>query len=160
LKHSEGEEEMAREVLERAALTSALNTYLDGRGWTDVTFKEGFDIETTIDPPLVAVHFLPTNAETLQIGNVEDKLFRRVVQFDAYMENELRASAIQDDIMDFADLIPVIITDPLQNALVVGSLICQDNDSIYGENFAPILTDVKVKRWRSIVRATYEAHYP
>ena len=148
---------MARELIERSALTSALKTYLEAKGWS-VTYREGFP-NTDLTVPTVGVHFMPTSKETLQLGDTDEKLFKRVVQFDAYMENEGRASSICDDIMDFAELESVVITDIVNN-LVVGSLTCQDNDSIYSETFAPNLTDVTVKKWRGIVRATYEAHYP
>jgi hypothetical protein len=149
---------MARELIERSALTLSLKTYLEARGWS-LIYREGFPDEELV-VPTVAVHFMPTNKETLQLGNTDEKLFKRVVQFDAYMENEGRAGAVCDDIMDFAELESVAIVDIVQDNAIVGSLTCQNNDSIYSETFAPNLTDVKVKRWRGIVRAIYEAHYP
>lgn len=151
---------MARELIERASLTTALSAYVLTQGWADITFKEGFDVESTVAVPLIAVHFLPSGKQTLQLGDTDQKLFKRVVQFDAYMENENRAGAIIDDLMDFAELVSVTLVDVVNNSTPIGSLTCQDNDSIYGETFAPNLTDVKVKRWRGIVRATYEAFYP
>lgn len=149
---------LARELIERAALTSALTTYLSGKGWTGLTYREGFP-DLDIEVPSVAIHFMPTHKDTLQLGDTDEKLFTRVVQIDTYMENEGRAASICDDIMDFAELESVVIVD-IVNSETVGSLTCQDNESIYSEIFAPILTDVKVKRWRGIVRATYQAHYP
>jgi hypothetical protein len=148
---------MARKYYERRSLRNALNTYLTSKSWTDITYREGFANEETITVPLVAVHFLPTNSVPLQIGSGSEKLFKRVVQIDAYMESEPRADAICDDIMDFLDIVPVSIVDA--TSAMLGSLICQDTGSIYSETFAPILPNPKVIRWRGIVRATLEAHY-
>lgn len=148
---------MAKKTLERRCVRVALDTYLDSRGWNDLVFKEGFRNEETIDPPIIAVHFLPTKGKAFQLGNTAERLYSRVVQVDCYMENENRADSVIDDIMDFFDLSPVAIVD--SGSTVLGSIICQDSESIYGEIFKPNLTSPKLLWWRGIVRATMEAHY-
>ena len=148
---------MARKYFERRSFRNELSTYLTSKGWTDVTYKEGFQGDTTISIPTVAIHFLPGSNKAFQLGSTGERLFKRVIQVDAYMESEPRADSISDDIMDFIDYTPVSIID--NTSAVLGSLICQDSESIYGETLKPILTDPKLLRWRGVVRATLEAHY-
>jgi len=149
---------MARKQYELRAFRNALNDYLGGLGWTELEFREGFKSEKTIQVPSVAIHFLPSNKEELQIGGRgSEDLNRRLIQIDCYMETEDRAEAITDDCMDFIDLEAVLIKDPSDNTL--GTLICKDTSSIYSETLPPLLTDPKLKRWRGVVRATLESHY-
>lgn len=148
---------MARKYFERRSLRNELSTYLTGLGWSDVTYREGFQNEETVSIPSVAVHFLPGNNKAFQIGDTGERLFKRVVQIDCYMETEHRADAIADDIMDFFDLESVDIINNVSANL--GALVCQDTESIYSDTMRPIMENPKLLRWRSIVRATLEAHY-
>jgi hypothetical protein len=148
---------MARKQYEIRAFRDALDDYLGTAGWTGLEFREGFKSEKVIVVPTVAVRFLPSNKRELQIGGKNgENLDRRVVQVDCYMESEDRANAITDDIMDFIELETVIIKDPADT--ILGTLICNDTNSIYGDVLPPILPDPKLKRWRGVVRATLESH--
>lgn len=151
---------MARRPYEKRSVGQALQTYLNNLGWTSLKYAEGFQSEDTIENPQITVRFVPSSIKNLQIGRVEggDRVFIRRVQVDAYMESESRVDAIIDDIMDFIDLIPVQITDLNSNNL--GTIICYDTESIYSETLPPLTTLPKLLRWRGIVRAEMEAHYP
>lgn len=148
---------MAKKSVERRCVRVALTTWLNARGWTTVDYAEGFQSSATIFVPLVAVHFLPGNVKPFQIGNTTEKLYNRVVQVDCYMESEDRADGIMDDVMDFFDVTPIAIVD--HNSTTLGSIICQDSESIYGEKLRPNLSEPKILWWRSIIRCTMEAHY-
>jgi hypothetical protein len=149
---------MARKQFELRAFRNALDDYLGGIGWTGLEFREGFKSEKTITVPTVAVRFLPSNKQEMQIGGRgSEDLNRRIVQIDCYMESEDRAEAITDDCMDFIDLETVLIKDPTDQTL--GTLICRDTNSIYSEVLAPLLPDPILKRWRGVIRATLESHY-
>lgn len=150
---------MARQRYEKRSFGTALTTYLQAIGWV-VTYTEGYKSDSPIQPPQIAVTFPPSTRRELQLGRLpgKDSLFRRIVQVDAYMENEERADAIIDDIMDFIDITPISVVD--QNTNFLATLICQDTESIFGEVLPPITTDPKIGRWRGVVRAQMEAHYP
>jgi len=149
---------MARKQFELRAFRNALDAYLTTVGWTGLEFREGFKSEKTIQVPTVAIRFLPSNKEEMQIGGRGgEDLNRRVLQIDCYMETEDRAEAITDDCMDFIDFETVLIKDPSDNLL--GTLICRDTNSIYSETLPPLLPDPKLKRWRGVIRATLESHY-
>ena len=148
---------MAIKQYEIRSLSTALSTYLSTAGWTNLTFKEGFRSEDTIVVPLIAIRYLPSTKKAIQLGGPSgEKLFQRILQIDAYMETEARSLAVTDDIMEFLDIVPVTIVN--EAADVLGTLICQDTNSIYSDNSPPILTNPKVLRWRGIIRATLEAH--
>lgn len=148
---------MSSKKLEIRSLRNSLTTYLASASWTGLQFSEKFG-EDTVTVPLIAIHYLPSAGKNLQLGGKgNEKLYQRVIQIDAYMETEDRADAIVDDVMDFFDLVSVVIVD--QSNQPVGSLICQNSDTIYGDTLAPILDNPKVTRWRGIIRATVEAHY-
>jgi hypothetical protein len=151
---------MATSRFEKRSLRTALDTYLTSLGWTDLRFAEGFKAEDTITNPLVAIRFVPQTVRNLQLGRVtnQDRLYVRRVQIDCYMENEARAEDIMEDVMEFADIVPITITD--MNSNVLGSLICYNTEEIYGETLPPMTTQPKLLRWRSIVRWEAEAHYP
>jgi|ERR1041385_3643372 hypothetical protein len=149
---------MARKQYESRAFRLGLEAYLGLVGWTGLDFREGFKSDKTIVVPGVAIRFLPSNKKSLQLGGRgNEDLNKRVIQIDCYMESEDRANAITDDCMDFLDFEPVYIKDPTDQ--VIGTLICQDTESIYAEVLPPILPDPRIKRWRGVVRATLEAHY-
>lgn len=150
----------AKTYFERRSLRNALEQYLVAAGWAGTnapTYGEGFQSDETIGTPLVAITIVRPVRVSLQLGNGE-KMFNRTIQIDCYMETEPRAMAITDDISDFMDVIPINIVD--NASVVLGSLICQDTESIYSEILPPILNNPKVIRWRGIVRGTYEAFYP
>lgn len=148
---------MARKYHERRSLASALLTYLTARGWNITEIREGFLSEDTITVPTVSVYFLPSVFEELEIGRT-NKTFIRRVQVDAYMENEGRADAIGDDIMDFIDETPVVVEDVITD-IDLANMICYDTQSISSETVPPIFKEAKVKHWRSVTKATYETHY-
>jgi len=151
---------MARRNYEKRAFGNALITYLGTKGWSGLTYSEGYGNQHAIKPPQIAVTFPPSRKKELQLGrtSTSDAVFNRVIQVDAYMETEMRADAIIDDIMDFIDLTVVVINDPSSNFL--GTLICQNTESIFGETLPPITNDPKIGRYRGVVKAQMEAHYP
>jgi hypothetical protein len=150
---------MARRLYEKRSFGVALIDFLEDLGWMNLTYSDR-NKSTAIKPPEIAVTMPPSSKRELQLGRQEgqDSVFKRIIQVDAYMESEERADAIIDDIMDFIDLTPVIITDPGNND--IGTFICQDSETIFGESLPPITTDPAIGRWRGIVRAQMEAHYP
>lgn len=149
---------MARKFHERRSLSSALHTYLAGKGW-DIGSKvlEGFQSGETVVAPVVSVYFQPNAINELEIGRVA-KTFTRRVQIDAYMKNEATAEAIGDDIMDFLDDVPITVKDTETNE-DLASMIVYDTRSITSETVPPILKEAKVKHWRNVSKATYEVHY-
>ena len=150
---------MARKTYEITAFRSALSTYLSSHGWTGINYKERFPTDSQIVIPTVAITFTqPSRSRALQLGDTGEKLFRRLIQVDCFMENNERAEGISDDIMDFMDMIAVSIVNKMSDQ-PVGTLICYDTESIYADIVPPDLEITKVNRWRAIVRGTYEAHY-
>jgi hypothetical protein len=151
---------MATQRYEKRSLRTALETYLTSKGWTDLRYEENRKSVDTISNPMVAIKFVPSTVRGLQIGRVsnQDRLYVRRVQFDCYMDTESRAEDIMEDIMEFVDLVPVTVTDHIGN--VLGSLICYNEESIYGEILPPMTTQPKLLRWRSITRCEMEAHFP
>ncbi len=140
------------------AIRNQLDDYLGTQGWTGIEYREGFKSEKVITIPTISVRYLPGNKESMQLGGKDgEDLLRRVVQIDCYMETEDRAGAAVDDAMDFFDLETVLIKDP--DDTVLGTIICPNSQTIYGEVIPPLLTDPIVKRWRGVVRATLETHY-
>lgn len=150
----------AKQDLEIRALTSAIDTHLQSAGWGSITFNDGFEVGDQITPPLIALHWLPNGPEPFQMGDTVQKYYQRVLQIDTYMETKGRVFALNDELMDYLDLMAVSVVDPLNGNAIVGSITCQDTDSIYSEIAPPNLTNPKVIRWRGICRATLEIHYP
>jgi hypothetical protein len=149
-----------KQDLEIKALIDVLKTHLQTTGWGTIEFQDGFSVNQDIQPPFIAVHFLPNGPKPMQLGDTKEKYYERVTQIDCYMETKGRASSIIDDLMDYIDIMVVPIADPLNGNAIVGSITCQNTDSIYGEIAPPNLGNPKVMRWRAIVRATLDAHYP
>lgn len=149
---------MANHKAEIRSFRNALDTYLTSAGFSGLDFREEFP-STTITVPSVAIHYLPTNKKAMQIGGKSggEDLLSRTIQVDVYMESKDRADVIVESIMDFIELTSIAIVDKDTNT--VGSLICWDDDKIYGDTLAPILTNPQLLRWRGIVRAPMEAHY-
>lgn len=149
---------MANKKFEIRAIRNGIDDYLGILGWLGIEYREQFKSEEVIKVPTVAVRYLPSTKESLQLGGKGgEDLIRRVVQVDCYMETEDRAEKITDDIMDFFDLETIIIKD--QNDVTLGTVICPNSESIYSEVIPPLLTDPKVLRWRGVIRATLESHY-
>lgn len=151
---------MARRTYEKRSLGDALQTYLTSKGWTTITYADGYKSQATVKNPQVTITMPPSTIKELQLGRIEGgaRMFSRRIQVDAYMESEPRADAIIDDIMDFIDLVPVSIVDP--TATVLGTLICYNTESIYGETLPPATSLPTVLKWRGVVRAEMEALYP
>lgn len=150
----------AKTYYERRGFRLALQTYLETAGYTGtnaVSYREGFRSEQPIIPPTVSITIINPRKATLELAP-DSNLYRRTFQVDAYMESEERAMSICDLVMDFMDLIPIAIIDENNNGL--GSLICYDTDSIVSDVLPPILTNPKSIRWRGVIKAPYEAHYP
>lgn len=149
---------MANKNYEIRAIRNQLDDYLGLQGWTGIDYREGFKSEKVITIPTVSVRYLPSTKGSLQLGGKGgEDLIRRVVQIDCYMETEDRAGQIVDDCMEFFDLETIVIKDPAN--IVLGTIICGNSESIYGETVPPLMTDPIIKRWRGIVRATLETHY-
>jgi len=144
---------------ERHSLASALGTSLNNTGWGIGQVREGFQSELEIQPPMVAVVFLPSRMIELQLGRklTGNKSYRRAIQVTSYMETEPRAMAIGDDVADFLDLFYINITDPSSNN--IGVLYCPDSESIVVDTLPPNISDARVQRWKSVVSAVLEADY-
>jgi hypothetical protein len=151
-----------KQRLERRAVLIAIQSYLESAGYTGpnaITYREGFRSDQPIVPPTVSVTFISPAKTALQMGGSgHDSVYKRTVQVDAYMESEQRASSVCDLVMDFMDLVPIGILDGTGSG--VGSLICQDTESIISELLPPILTNPKSIRWRGVIKGVYEAYYP
>jgi hypothetical protein len=147
---------------QRSALL-ALQNYLEAEGWTGpnaLTYRDGYQSEETIEPPMVAITFPPSRIKTIQMGRVagQDRVYTRRVQVDVYMEDEPRTQGLLDDIMVFIDETCVFIKN--ENNQELGTLICHDSESIYADTVPPFMANPKNLRYRGIVRAEMEAHYP
>jgi len=149
---------MARKYHERRSLATALNSFLQGRGW-DIPIKEGWQHEAAITPPIIGVHFLPSIFSELEIGRGDKKRdFIRRVQIDCYMTNESTADAITDDIADFIDEASITVSDTGTNA-ELGYMFVPDSRSITTEVVPPVMREPKSLRWRGVIKATYEVFY-
>lgn len=150
---------MARKYHERRSLATALRTYLDAKGWNTTAIKEGYQHDAAINPPMVAVHFMPSAFSSLEIGRGDSKRnFVRRVQIDCYMESESRADAITDDIADFIDETTIIIRDT-ETTAELGYMFIPDFNAVTTETIPPIMKEPKVARWRGVVKCTYESYY-
>jgi hypothetical protein len=148
-----------KQDIEIAALAASINTYLSSHNFTSIEINSGFIADEQIMPPMISLYFLPNGPEPFQLGNTTEKLYKRVLQFDIYMENRQRVTTLVDLLMDYLDTTAIYLSDPIQG-IIVGSLTCQNTDSIYGQVVTPNWEKAKVIRWRGIVRGTLEAHYP
>lgn len=148
---------MARKYNERRSFATALNTYLQAKGW-NLPIKEGWQHEGTITPPMIGIHFLPSAFTSLEIGRGDKKRdFIRRIQIDCYMENEFTADAITDDIADFVDDVNITVQEVGTNTEL--GYMFSDTESISIETIPPMLTQPKVLRWRGVIKATYEVFY-
>lgn len=142
---------------ERRAIRLALESYLIGQGWTNLTFDEGFMSEKTITVPLITIELVRPAKASLEMGGNPSKVYKRNIQVDCYMESEPRTMAVTDLIMDFIELTPVQIID--ETTSVIGNLICFDNNTIISDVLPPVLVDPKLLRWRGVVKSVWEAQY-
>lgn len=151
---------MARSKHEQRSILNELNTFLTARGWTGITYSDGYQPEAPIVPPQVTVTFPPSSPVELQLGRVrgEQSLYQRSVLINAYMETEGRASDMVDDIMDFLEFECVEIKDNLNTSL--GTVQCNLVAGIVGQVFPPIMGDPKNIRWRGAVTAPMQSYYP
>lgn len=150
---------MTKKYFERRSLASALGTSLNGLNWSIGQVREGFQSELPIAPPVVALHFLPSNYIELQMGRsvTGEKSFNRRIQVDCYMESEPRAMSISDDVAEFLDSMYVAIADP--SGTVLGHIYCPDSTTIITDMMTPRMSDPLSIRWRGIIVATLESDY-
>lgn len=150
---------VAKKYFERHSLASALGTSLNNTGWAIGQVREGYQSQEPLDPPVVAVHFLPSNYIELQLGRsvTTDKIFERRIQIDCYMETEPRAMSIADDAAEFLDSMFINIVNP--SGAILGQLYVPDSETIITDTLAPRTTDPTIIKWRGIVQATLEADY-
>lgn len=149
---------MARKYHERRSLATALDTYLTAKNW-NLTIKEGWSSEATIQPPMIAVHFLSNAFNNLEMGRGDKKRdFVRRVQIDCYMDNESTVDAITDDIADFVDEVSITVLE-VGTGAELGYMFVPDTSSITTETVPPILRDPQILRWRGVIKATYEVFY-
>jgi hypothetical protein len=149
-----------KQDLEIAKIASAITTFLSSNGFNNVEVNSGFIVDEQIIPPMLSLYYLPNGPEPFQLGNTTEKLYKRVLQVDLYMDTRQKVTTLVDLLMDFFDTMAIYIEDPMQNNAFVGSVTCQNSDSIYGQVVTPNFEKPKVIRWRGIVRVTIEAHYP
>lgn len=147
---------------EQRSTLLALKTYLESNGWSGmgITYTDGYQTETVITVPQVVVTFPPSHIRTLQMGRVagKDRMYVRRIQVDVYMEDEPRTQSILDTIMDFFDETCIYIKNESNTEL--GTLICYNSETIFADTIPPLMATPKNLRWRGVVRAELEAHYP
>jgi hypothetical protein len=151
---------MAKVRYEQRSTLDALKTYLIAAGWNDIKYTDGYQPEDTIENPQVVVTFPPSRIRTLQMGRIsgKDRMYKRRVQVDVYMESEVRVQGILDDIMDFMDETCIFIKN--ENGVEMGTLICYDSESIYADTIPPFMTNPQLLRYRGVVRGEFESFYP
>lgn len=150
---------MASKFFERRAIRNQLKIYLESKGWTGLTWAEGYDIDSTVVPPYITVILDDMGKEVLEMGNdpLINKIFARRVQVNVYMESEDRTSAVTDDISDFMDIDVISIKDNNNN--VLGTMI-SDTETIIGDMMPPSLNQETNLEWEGVVACSYKAHYP
>lgn len=151
---------IARTRYEQRSVLNEIQAFLTARGYTGITYTDGYQPENPIAPPQVTVTFPPSSPSPLQLGRVrgEESYYTRTVVVNAYMENEGRAQTIIDDIMDFWEFECVEIKDHNNNPL--GTVQCDDIQSIVGQVFPPIMGATQSQRWRGAVTAPVKSFYP
>jgi hypothetical protein len=144
-----------KQYYEERAVSTALLTYLNTAGWSDIVIKEGWDNKTPIALRDISVYVVRNSKTQLEMGS-KSKTFKRPIQVDAYMETEAQAGAIADDIMEFMDDVPLNIVD--ETAAILGTMECA-TDSIVSDTLPPNYSNPQVTWWRGVVRGTYESNY-
>jgi hypothetical protein len=152
---------MTSRFFERRSFRNQLKTYLDLRGWTDLTWSESFSSQELdeIVPPFIGVTVIDFGKDELEMGGnpSKNKLYARRVQANLYMESADRVDALCDDIGDFMDLEVIIIKDNNNN--ILGSM-SSDTASIVSDTFDPDLEGEKNLMWEGVVACMYEVYYP
>jgi hypothetical protein len=150
---------MASKFFERRAIRNQLKIYLESKGWLNLLWAEGFDIDSTVTPPYIAVMLDDMGRETIEMGNnpLINTIFARRAQINVYMESEDRTSAITDDISDFLDIEIISIKDNNNN--ILGTMI-SSTETIIADLFSPSVTQESNLEWEGVVACTYQAHYP
>jgi len=147
---------MAKIRFERRSFATELLTYLQGRGWNDVTeIREQFIKDIPLTLPAVGVHFIPSRIKELQLGR-NAPTYTRAIQVDVYMESEQRSEAIIDDIGDFMDEISIAVKDTSSNII---AYMVSETDSILLDNPPLQATSPELIRWRGVASCIYEVHY-
>jgi hypothetical protein len=150
----------ASRFFERRSIRNQLKIYLEARGWTDLTWSEGFSAITlaTIEPPFISVILEDLGRSTLEMGDNSqvNQLYNRRAQINVYMENADRVDSLMDEIGEFMDLEPIIIKDNSNN--VLGSMI-SSTESILMTTIPPDPNEETVE-WHGIVACMYETYYP
>ena len=152
---------MTSRFFERRSVRNQLKTYLEAKGWTDLTWAEGFTAYTLdiTAPPFIGVMLDDLGKEELELGNDPsiNKIYARRLQVDVFMESEDRVEALSDDISDFLDLEVIIIKDNASN--ILGSMV-SDTSSILARTEDPFLDQEANLDWSGTVSCIYEVHYP
>jgi hypothetical protein len=148
-----------KQDIETVALAADITTYLSSHGYTGIEINSAFIADEQIKPPMMSLYYLPSGPEPFQMGNTTEKLYKRVLQIDLYMESRQKVTALVDLFMDYLDTMAIYLIDPMTGT-TVGSLTCQDTDSIYGQVVTPTFDKARIVRWRGILRGTVQAHYP
>lgn len=149
---------MDRIRYESRALSAALLTYLQGRGFNIDKVEEAFFKEVPLTIPAISVHFVSSKMQERQMGR-DAKSFKRPIQVDAYMESELRAKGIIDAVGDFMDEITVSVTDPMNSNALLAYMTCFDTESIVLDTLPPITTSPELIRWRGVAKCVYDVDY-
>lgn len=143
-------------VLEQKAIISDLTTYLATKGWSNLTYTDGWN-EMDISNPLVNIYVIDNGPKSLGLGKTSERLYDRILQIDVFMENEDRVQAILQDLVEWMDR-SITIYD--LDSAVIGSFTCVMDESIATSISPPELNNPEILRWRGIVRGDFEAHYP
>lgn len=151
---------MSRLEDEQRAIRVGLASFLQGKGWTNLNYEEGWG-ERDIEKPLVNVYILDDGKSAIELGHIASthKLFNRTAQIDVFMESESRVKTLCDDIMDYIDLTSFTIID-LFTTSGVGYLTFPDTNSIRSNFLPPSFNNPEILRWRGSVRGDIEAYYP
>lgn len=152
---------MTSRFFERRSIRNQLKTYLEDKGWDDLTWAEGFTAYTldVVAPPFIGVILDDLGREELELGadSTTNKAYTRRLQINVVMESEDRVEALSDDISDFLDLEVIIIKDNGGNTL--GSMI-SDTSSILTRTEDPLLDQEANLDWSGTVSCMYDVHYP
>jgi hypothetical protein len=136
----------------------AVEDFLTAKGYTNLVYTDGYQPDTIVQSPHVAVSMPPTSQTELQLGRGDERTYTRLVTINAYMENEGRASDVVDALMEFLDEVCVVIRD--HTGAELGTMIVYDTESIRGEVIPPIMNVPEELRWRGTAQGRYESYYP
>lgn len=149
---------MGKIRFESRALSSALLTYLQGKGWNVSKVEEAFITDVPLTVPAVSVTFIQSREHEREMGRTH-KAFKRPVQVDVYMESKSRAQEITDDIGDFMDEQTISVVDPTNTSELLAYMTCFDTESIVLDTLAPAATAPALVRWRGVAKCVYDVDY-